>query len=166
MDVLEYWRPNIDWSGFKQGPVSAQMWQRFQNLVQLCHAYRHWQLAAQENRRTPNQRPLYQESAYKRRKHRHEWQGAIDSCEGHMYRAAYLASDQMAAMSFLISESDAGKPDWVLWVALRLALRDQPNHERARCNAAAFAAFDAEVVLNETPDRLAIRWLDEGGYPA
>jgi hypothetical protein len=165
MDVLEYWRPNIDWSGFKQGPVSAQMWQHFQNLVQLCHAYRYWQSAAQENRRQPIQRSLYgNESAHMRRKHRQEWQGAIDRCEDHMYRAAYLAAEQMSAMSFLISDSDTGKPDWVFWMALRLALADQPRHERARCNAGAFDSFDAELELQEAPDRMALRWLERGGY--
>ena len=33
MDVLEYWRPNIDWRQFDQGAVSDAMWSHFRNVV-------------------------------------------------------------------------------------------------------------------------------------
>ncbi len=30
-----------------------------------------------------------------------------------MYRAAFLATEKMAEMSFLISKKDKGMPDWI-----------------------------------------------------
>ncbi len=62
MDVLEYWMPEIDWAKFHAGPVSAEMWTRFKQLVQLCHAYRYWKEAVREQQRTPFGRSYYPES--------------------------------------------------------------------------------------------------------
>jgi hypothetical protein len=165
MDVLEYWVPDIDWAQFHAGPVSAEMWTRFKQLVQLCHAYRYWQGVARQQRREPLSRPLYPESKYMRNKRRHEHRRNIERSEGHMYRAAYLAAEKMAEMSFLISKDDEGKPDWNLWWSLRLALAYQPSHERARCNAAAFEEFTADQELrNGDPLMIANRWLERAGY--
>src|ERR1700678_2795889 len=99
MDVLEYWHPQVDGSCFERGPLSEKVWERLQNIVLLCHAHRHWQHQANERRRSPIPRPLYgdRESAYARRKRKQEWQSSIDRCETHMYRAAYLVTEQMSA---------------------------------------------------------------------
>ena len=110
MDVLQYWCPHIDWSRFDQGAIPEEMWQRFKQLVQLCHAYRYWEEATRAQRATPP-RPFYEESAYKRRKRQQEWKGQIDRCKGHMYRAAYLAADKMAEMSHLVT-NDRANPAW------------------------------------------------------
>jgi hypothetical protein len=163
MDVLEYWRPHIDWSRFDQGAIPDEIWERFKELVQLCHAYHYWQEATRAQRAARPPRPLYEESAYKRRKRQQEWKRQIDQCEGHMYRAAYLAAEKMAEMSYLVT-NDRANPAWTLWLALWLALAYQPNHERARCNAAAFGEFRVEAELHGSAEEIAAGWLKKAGY--
>lgn len=53
MDVLEFWRPNIDWTSFDQGSISDAMWNHFRNVVMLCHTCEHWKAAANATRLTP-----------------------------------------------------------------------------------------------------------------
>ena len=163
MDVLQYWTPQLDWARFDQGPIGDELWNQFKQLVLLCHAYSYWQDAAREQRMTRPSRPYYPESAYMRRKRQQEWKGQIDRCEGHMYRAAYLAAEKTAAMSYLV-KNDRTRPDWNLWLALWLALAYQSNHERARCKAAAFEEFSAEAELQGTAEEIAVHWLVRAGY--
>ena len=133
MDVLEYWCSNITWAGFKQGAVSKQMWSYFCQLVQLSHAHGHWQKAAQEVRlRPPGPSPYGPESKYQRNKRRDEWKREIQRAEGHMHRAAFLAAEKIAGMSYLLTNDDEGKPDWNMYWALRVAMRHQPSHTQGR----------------------------------
>jgi hypothetical protein len=110
--------------------------------------------------------PIYlrQESKYQRNKHRSEWKREIERAEGHMHRAAFLAAEKIAGMSYLVSTGDEGKPDWKMYWALRLAVRYQPNHTQARCKVAAFKAFDADAELQGDPMEIARRWSQAAGY--
>jgi hypothetical protein len=165
MDVLEYWHPNIGWAGFKQGPVSERMWGYFCQLVQLCHAHEHWQKAVQEIRFAPPRPSIYgPESKYQRNKRRNEWKRDIERAEGHMHRAAFLAAEKIAGMSYLITKDDEGKPDWNMYWALRLAVQHQPKHTQARCKIAAFEAFNADAELKGDPMEIARRWSQAAGY--
>jgi hypothetical protein len=165
MDVLEYWHPAVNWSRFAQGAVSERIWRSFSQLVQLCHAHEHWKRAAQQIRLSPPGAPIYgSESKYQRNKRRDEWKREIQSAEGHMHRAGFLAAEMIASMSYLLTNADEGTPDWNLYWALRLAVRHQPHHERARCKAAAFDAFIADEELKGEPPEIATRWLHQAGY--
>jgi hypothetical protein len=165
MDVLEYWRPTIGWAGFKRGTVSEPMWGYFCQLVQLCHAHEHWQKATQEIRFAPPRASVYgPESKYQRNKRNNEWKRDIERAEGHMHRAAYLAADKITSMSYLLTDDDEGKPDWNMYLALRFAIRHQPNHTQARCKVAAFRAFDADTELKGDPVEIARRWSLAAGY--
>ncbi len=104
------------------------------------------------------------ESKYQRDKRRHEWKRKIECAEGHMYRAAYLAAERIATMSYLLNDDSKNTPDWNLYWALRLAVRHQPNHTRARCKAAAFETFKANAELEGDPLEMASRWLRQAGY--
>lgn len=159
MDVLEYWRPAVAWADFKQGTVSERMWGYFCQLVQLCHAHEHWEKAAQAIRFTPPRPSIYgPESKYQRNKHRNEWKREIERAEGHMHRAAFLAAEKIAEMSYLISPDNEGKPDWNMYWALLVAVRHLMNQTHMRCKAAAFKAFDADAELSGDPVEIARRW--------
>jgi hypothetical protein len=107
---------------------------------------------------------LRAESKYQRNKHRNEWKREIERAEGHMNRAAFLAAEKIAEMSYLISTDDEGKPEWNMYWALRLAVRHQLNQAHMRCKAAAFKAFDADVELSDEPVEIARRWSQAAGY--
>jgi len=163
MDVLEYWQPTIDWSKFKQGGVSDAMWRGFCDVVQLCHAREYWREAAEKRRLTRLPKSMNRESEYTRRKRRNEWKAQGDRLVGHMNCAGHRIQEKMAQLSTLFEASDQGKPDWTMWFALRLAVRDQPFHERSRSGAAAFEEFDADEQLHGEPAKIAQRWLSKAG---
>ena len=74
MDVLEYWSPTLDWSGFKQGALGDRAWSLFRQIVELSHAHVHWAEAMREIRVTRPPRPIYpNESKYQRKKRQDEW---------------------------------------------------------------------------------------------
>jgi hypothetical protein len=100
MDVLEYWSPNIVWSGFQQGAVSERMWGYFCQLVQLCHAHGHWQKAVQQIRGAPPHASPWPETKHQRNKRRHEWKRKIESAEGHMHRAAFTLQESPVPQAF------------------------------------------------------------------
>jgi hypothetical protein len=140
------------------------MWVKFEQLVQLCHAYRHWQQASLKKRFPPRDR-VEEGSKYSRKKRHDEWKREIHQSERLMYDAALLAADKMADMSLLISNVDSDdRQDWKLYSALRLAVAPFPKHERGRFSAAAFRAFDANCELQGKPDEIALRWLGHAGY--
>jgi hypothetical protein len=165
MDVLEYWQPSIDWTKFKQGPVSDTMWSDFRELVQLCHAYRHWQEAAQSQQASLPSPPPYPKRNHLRSKRRRERKVENRQIERHMLRAAYLAAQKMAVMSNRLGpDREHPAADYKLYLALLLAIAPLPNHELARCRAVAFEAFDAASELSGSPQDSARRWL-KAGYP-
>ncbi len=164
MDVLQYWSPTLKWSDFRQGGVSDRAWRLFCNMVQLSHAHVHWAGAVRQARLSPP--PSYSfppETKSQRKRRLDTWKHDIQRLETHMHRAAYLAAEQIATLSYLISNDDEGKPDWKLYVALRLAVAHQPDHTRGRYAAVAFTAFDADAELTADPAAAAIRWLDNAG---
>lgn len=164
MDVLEYWRPKIDWTRFDQGAVSDQMWSPFGQLVQLCHCVEHWR----ENHRSLSlsrpPAPYYTpESRHYRKKRLDEWKRPIQAAENHMHRAAHLADDKVAEMSYLIAPTDQGKPDWNLYLASALSIGRSLGHLRARYRSVAFDQFDAAELSEPDPSRTASRWLERAG---
>ncbi|MCZ6592412.1 MAG: hypothetical protein O7B98_14910 [Alphaproteobacteria bacterium] len=165
MDILEYWKPEIDWGPFQRGAVSDDMWLKFTELVQLCHAHRHWEEEVRVARSIPLPRPLHSESNYRRRKRARERKVDIIRREDHMYQAGFLAAEKISEMSYLISPENKGSPDSNLYFALRYAVAHQPSHERARFKAAAFNTFDASKELDSEPGEIARRWLSRAGYP-
>jgi hypothetical protein len=164
MEPPRLWHPQIDKSQFHQGAISDEMWVRFEQLVQLCHARRHWQQACLKKRIPPPDK-IEQDSKYSRKKRRDEWKREIHQSERHMYDAALLAADTMVDMSLLMSNGDPDDgQDWKLHSALTLAVAPFPKHERGRFSAAAFRAFDADCELRGKPDEIASRWLGLAGY--
>jgi hypothetical protein len=164
MEPLRHWPPQIDKSRFHQGAISDEVWVKFEQLVQLCHAYRHWQQVSLKKRFSPPEQ-VEQASKYLRKKRQDEWKWEIHQSERHMYNAALLAAHKMADMSLLISNVDSDeKQDLKLYSALTLAVAPFPKHERGRFSAAAFRAFDADCELQGRPEEIASRWLGHAGY--
>jgi len=162
MDVLQYWRPTISWSGFRQGVLPDAIWSAFKDLVQLCHAHRHWQAEARKIRyQGPPRSYSPQETKNMLTKRRRQWEGEISKAEGHMYRAAYLAAEKISAISYLLTAADEGTPGSKLYVSLAIAVGHQPNHDRARCGVAAFDSFDADSELAGDPAEIVQRWLGD-----
>jgi hypothetical protein len=164
MEPLRHWHPQIDESRFHQGAISGEMWTYFEQFVQLCHAYRHWQQVSLKMRFPPPRQFDDLESKYSRKKHRDEWKSEVHRSEGHMYGAARLAAGVMAEMSRLIGNVDQDRPDCKLYSALRLAVASFSKPERGRFSAAAFRAFDADRELQGKSDEIASRWLRQAGY--
>ncbi len=164
MDVLEYWHPVVDWTGFKQGAVSEAMWQYFYRVVQLCHAQVHWEKVAQGIRLKPPGPSIYPESKYQSKKRRDEWKREIAGAERHMHRAAFLASEEIAGMSYLLTKDDDNSADRRMYLALRIGVRHLLDHAHARFKVAAFNSFDADTELAGDPEDIARRWSQAAGY--
>ena len=168
MDVLEYYMPDIDWQRFRQGPISDDVWSEFRDVLQLCHAYKHWKDVARVTRRSrPSSSSLDRESAYQRRKNREEWKYQIEQDEGHMYRAAYLAAEKIWAIAGMM-EGRQDTPDWHFSLALvnSVGLRagTDTDYERANFDVLAFDEFDADAEVSSDPGAMASRWRDAAGY--
>jgi hypothetical protein len=160
MDVLEYWSPAIDWSHFAQGAVSDPMWRSFKDLILLCHCVEHWRETRRSLRLTRPPQPFYTpETRYARKKRQDEWKRPIMDCETHMHRAAYLADEKIAGMSYLITPADEGKPDWKLWFAAALSIGRSLGHDHARYKSIAFDTFTPEAPRR---NRLVFRYRLEG----
>jgi hypothetical protein len=167
MDVLQHWSPIIDQAAFRQGPISDEVWRCFKQVVQLCHAFRHWEQDAHNKRLSPPR--MYSVPAESKRqfkKRQDEWKEDIRRSENHRNRAQFLADDTVARLSYLGTNARANEApedelvrtaDWKLWFALRVAVRAHPR-------ACAFEAFDADKELEATGDEIAVRWLRQAGY--
>ena len=164
MDVLEYWRPGIDWARFHQGQLSEQMWSHFRNVIMLCHACEHWKAVTYEIRLAPPRSYVgMPEGKREQKKRRDEWKRNIEVKDGHMHRAAFLASEQIALMSYLLTKDDTDTVDGKLYFALRFAVAHQLPHDQARYRAAAFTEFNADQELQGDPPDIALRWLRQAG---
>lgn len=140
------------------------MWVKFEQLVQLCHAYRHWQQVSLK-KRFASRLVIEQTSKHSRKKRYDEWKKEIHQSERHMFDAARLAAGKIADMSLLMTDLDPHDgPDWKLYSTLRLAVAPFPKRERGRFRAAAFRAFDADCELQGKPEEIASRWLRHAGY--
>jgi hypothetical protein len=81
-----------------------------------------------------------------------------------MHRAAHLADEKVAEMSYLVASTDEGAPDWNLYFASALAICRSLGHERARYKSVAFDSFEATTELSGTdPSVTAGRWLIRAG---
>ncbi|MET4297155.1 hypothetical protein ABIB06_007930 [Bradyrhizobium sp. LB8.2] len=164
MDVFEFWRPYIDWTRFDQGPISDAMWNHFRNVVMLCHTCEHWKAAANATRLAPPRSYVgMPESIGDQKRRKNEWKRSIEVQDGHMHRAAFLASEQIALMSYLLTDADKDTPNWKLYFALRGAVAHQLPHDQARYRAAAFTSFRAEQELEGEATDIALRWLRQSG---
>jgi hypothetical protein len=164
-DLLD-WRASIDWAGFRQGAVSAQMWSYFCDLVRVCHAHGHWREVEEEKRMAPERAPLHgPESKHYRSKRRQERKSDIERALGRVNRASYLADERIARMSHLLTNKDEGTPICNLYRALDIATRRRPLHTRARWDVVrAFKSFDADTELKGDPVEIARRWSRAAGY--
>lgn len=140
MDVLRHWQPNIDWAQFQQADISDSAWQIFTAVVQLSHAREYWREAADRAVREPVYRPTHSESAYMNRKRRREKELRIEMLKGHMHRAAYLASEEVAKMSYLPSVAENDGSDHKLYQLLRGAITQ--HYETGNFHEIAFNSFD------------------------
>jgi hypothetical protein len=99
-DVLDHWRPTIVWGLFNQGPISDPAWACFKQIVELCHAVRHWDEDLQSRRLSP---PLSYdfpaESTREFGRRRDQWQGDIRQNQTHLDRARFLADQTVVALS-------------------------------------------------------------------
>ena len=162
MDVLEYWRPDIAWSDFDQGPISDEVWDRFKQVVQLCHAFCHWEEDAQHKRLSPPKQYLFPpEDKRQFKKRQDEWKADIRRSESHRNRARYLADTAVAELSYLGTNAIAGEAegtaDWKLWFALRIVVNAYPP-------AAALKGFKADQELEGEANEIPVRWLRQAGY--
>jgi hypothetical protein len=118
VDVLEYLSPSIDWRRFAQGAVSDPMWRNFKDLVLLCHCVEHWRETLRFLSFTRPPQPSYTpESRHYRKKRLDEWTRPINESENHMHRAAHLADEKIAEMSYLVSPVGRGSSDCNLYFA-------------------------------------------------
>ena len=155
MDVLQYWAPLIDWTLFNQGPISNEVWTKFKQFVQLCHASQHWQAELEQQ-----QLPDLPESKAKRNKERMDWTDNVNRCAKHRDRARFLAREKIGQISHLLGERDKGKPDHILWSLLWLAWGCLPF------NLLALTEFDAVQELQYgDPCEIIGRWLNKAGLP-
>jgi hypothetical protein len=158
MDVLDHWRPLVDWTNFNQGPLSDAVWDRFKQVVQLCQAFRHWDEDARQKRLSPPRHyefPPEDKRQFEQRKD--QWEADIRRSEQHRNRARFLADQTVVECSHLGSKAAEGTADWKLGFALRLAVRAHPE-------AAAFESFDADQEIKDGADQIGLRWLREAGY--
>lgn len=157
MTIFEYSMPNVDWSRFTPGPISTRMWSTFKDFVQLSHAQIHWAKVVQQIRLSPpGPSPFGNETKYQRKKRHDEWKRKIERAEKPMNRAAFLANQKLAEMSYLISNQDEGKPDYKLHFALRMIV---PSQEIGKWETVAFTSFDGETEMDGEPSEIAARWL-------
>jgi hypothetical protein len=159
-DVLEHWRPDIEWDRFNQGPISDPAWACFKRFVLLCHALRHWEEDAQEKRQSP---PRYTgfspENWHLFEQRQDQWKAEVRQSEAHRNRARFLVDQTVDALSNVGTDAAgvAGTPDWKLGFALRSAVNAHPQ-------AAAFECFDGEQEMKGEPDEIALRWLRRAGF--
>ena len=152
MDVLQYWAPLIDWTLFNQGPISNEVWTKFKQFVQLCHASQHWQAELEQQ-----QLPDLSES---KAKGRMDWTDNVNRCAKHRDRARFLAREKIGQISHLLGERDKGKPDHILWSLLWLSWGCLPF------NLLALTEFDAVQELQYgDPCEIIGRWLNKAGLP-
>ena len=163
MDVLEYWRPSVDWSRFSRGPLTDHMWRLFCEHVELCHACMHWEEVARGQRLTPPPQSMYAERKYKNKRRRDEHKRELQRSERHRNRAALLVDEKIAEMSYLLSREGV-TPDGKLCVSLRVALGYPSRGQWARCKIGAFTEFDASKELEGTVDKIADRWCRNAGF--
>jgi hypothetical protein len=157
-DILEFWNPRIDWSNFRQGPVSDTVWEHFKWVMVWCHVFRHWDADVEERRRSPPRRTIFpEESDRDFRKRKEQWQRDNARCERYKYRALYHANTKIAEMSHLdaVAKWTPDAPDQKLWSALRTVML---NGKPAAC---AFESFDAEQELKDGAEAVASRWLKQ-----
>jgi hypothetical protein len=165
VDVLEYLSPSIDWRRFAQGAVSDPMWRNFKDLVLLCHCVEHWRETLRFLSFTRPPQPSYTpESRHYRKKRLDEWTRPINESENHMHRAAHLADEKIAEMSYLVSPVGRGSSDCNLYFAASLSIGRSLGHERARYKSVAFGLFDAAQLAEPDPSIIASKWLIEAGY--
>jgi hypothetical protein len=157
--------PQIDWTKFDRGAISEKMWSSFKALVQLCHAFQHWQKAAHDERLPGPPRPFGPETKYQSKKRGDAWKRDIERLEGHRNRAGFLAAQTIAEMSYMIGLADKGTPDWILWWALRTTADYRPYRENeGHYKALTFVAFNASDELQAAdPQQIAARWLKGAG---
>ena len=162
MEVLEHWRPNINWSQFDQGPISYAMWSGLTELVVLCHVFKHWERRVREMKASsPAQHTFPPESRHEFQQREDQWRADIREKEKHMHRAGFLADEKLARMSYLIGPDDKDTPDYKLCLALRCAI---PVGSDSRWRAAAFDAFNAGVELEANVAQIAQQWLRNAKY--
>lgn len=151
MDVLEYWKPEIDWIAFKQGTISDAIWESFRELVQLCHAFRYWQQSEKSLRGVPRSRDkLIMQDNRK----------MLENATNNKLRAAYLASDRMAKISNELSS----KLDGSLYMRLRIAVDYRQPYERRLWDVLAFDSFDAEQELRKPAEEVVDSWILAAGH--
>jgi len=100
-----------------------------------------------------------------RKKRLDAWKRPINEAENHMHRAAHLADDKVAEMSYLIGPSDEDTPDWNLYFAAALSIGRSLGHLRARYKSVAFDQFYTAELSEPDPIRTATRWLERAGLP-
>jgi hypothetical protein len=165
MDVLEHWTPTINWGGFAQSGMSDRMWKAFKDLVQLCHCFEHWREAHRALSLTRAPAPYYKpETRHAKQKRIDEWKRPIREAEGHMHRAAHLADEKVAEISYLVNPPDEGTPDWKIYWAAALSIGRSLGHQRARYKCLAIDSFDAAQLAESNPRDIAQRWLTAAGY--
>jgi hypothetical protein len=161
MDVLEYWKPSLDWGKFKQGPLSDEAWRHFKNTVSLAHSACHWDEVANKQKITPLPRSFFEETKYQNKKRRDERANEIERSEGHRDRAIFLLAEEIECLRFLGSQDAQAK----LYVCLRASTRHLPeDRKKDRWKVAAFTEFDSSKELADEPAKIIDRWCKRAGF--
>ena len=160
MDVLRYWSPDLDLSGFSKGEISEKVWEEFIRFIHLCHAFKHWQ-------RLPLHRAVdtvgRKQSVHEKREAKNEATRINQMNENHKLRAAFLAAEKIHDIDELVGDH-LNSNDHLLVGALFEAfpnIRDgMGGHEHADFSICAFDSFDAHSEIQGEPSEIATRWKD------
>lgn len=132
MDVLQYWRPNLDQERLIQGRLSADFWHCFFDLIELSHAIRHWTNERNEANRKAS------------RIKKGGWQAAAAKAETHEMRARHLAAEKVWRLGELI-HADADRDLAIRIVELTGLTQTLRSHETANFAPIAIDAFDGSL---------------------
>jgi hypothetical protein len=160
MNVLEYWSPTIVWDNFDQGAISDPVWSKFRQIVQLCHAYRHWDDDLRSKQLSPPKHYVGLVESHRQFKRRQDdWQSELSRSVTNQGRAKYLACTGVTELTYFdtVASGVEKTSDWKLWWVLHIVV---PNHPPA----AAFESFNADQELTGDTNQIVRRWLQQAGH--
>lgn len=159
MDVLKFYMPDIDWTQFDRGDLTTDIWDKFRDVILLCHAAVHWERQLKAIRSTRIQ-SLPQNTTDGSNGHGMEQPDdcAIHEVEMHMRRANFLATEKILEMAKDAPRKYDGSASAKLFVALKASVGILADDGSAQCVSVCFTKFDARQELAGEPVAIVKRW--------